>query len=88
MVGRSVGVKETSSRKLTPTANRCARSRRSFGSVESVKAASDVYSPVSGVVTEVNEVLSDEPGTVNTAAESEGWFIKVEMSDTSEVRER
>lgn len=58
----------------------------SFGSVESVKAASDIYSPVSGVVTEVNEVLSDEPGTVNTAAESDGWFIKVEMSDTSEVR--
>ncbi|GMI11878.1 hypothetical protein TrLO_g13298 [Triparma laevis f. longispina] len=57
----------------------------SFGSVESVKAASDVYSPVSGVVTEVNEVLSDEPGTVNTAAESDGWFIKVEMSDTSEL---
>ncbi|GMH93498.1 hypothetical protein TrST_g8406 [Triparma strigata] len=57
----------------------------SFGSVESVKAASDVYSPVSGVVTEVNEVLSDEPGTVNTSAEAEGWFIKVEMSDTSEL---
>merc|ERR1719384_1706392 len=57
----------------------------SFGSVESVKAASDVYCPVSGTVTEVNEVLSDEPGIVNKSAEKDGWFIKIEMSDESEL---
>ena len=49
------------------------------GSVESVKAASDVYAPVGGTVIEINDVLSDEPGTINTAAETEGWFIKVEV---------
>ena len=57
----------------------------SFGSVESVKAASDVYAPVSGTVTEVNEALSDEPGLVNTNAEDSAWFIKLEISDESEL---
>ena len=57
----------------------------SFGSVESVKAASDVYAPISGTVTEVNEALSDEPGLVNTNAEDSAWFIKLEISDESEL---
>ena len=57
----------------------------SFGSVESVKAASDVYCPVSGTVVEFNEVLSDEPGLVNTNAEDSAWFIKLEMTDESEL---
>lgn len=57
----------------------------SFGSVESVKAASDVYAPVSGKVVEVNTVLSDEPGMVNSEAEAGAWFIKVEISDPSEL---
>lgn len=57
----------------------------SFGSVESVKAASDVYAPVSGTVVEVNEVLSDEPGLVNAEAEGTAWFIKLKMSDDSEL---
>jgi glycine cleavage system H protein len=59
----------------------------SFGSVESVKAASDVYAPVSGTVVEINEILNDEPGMVNTAAESDAWFIKLEVDDDSEVDE-
>ena len=59
----------------------------SFGSVESVKAASDVYAPVSGKVTEVNEALTDEPGLVNTSAEDDAWFIKMEISDDSELGE-
>lgn len=58
----------------------------SFGSVESVKAASDVYAPVSGTVLEVNDILTDEPGLVNTAAENEGWFIKLSISDESELK--
>ena len=57
----------------------------SFGSVESVKAASDVYAPVGGTVIAVNEVLEDEPGTINTSPEVEGWFIKLEMTDASEA---
>ena len=57
----------------------------SFGSVESVKAASDVYAPVSGTITEINEVLSDEPGMVNSHAESDAWFVKIEMEDDSEL---
>lgn len=56
----------------------------SFGSVESVKAASDVYAPISGKVLEVNESLVDEPGLVNTSAEDEAWFIKLEVGDDSE----
>mmetsp|Transcript_4244 Transcript_4244/g.5591 ORF Transcript_4244/g.5591 Transcript_4244/m.5591 type:complete len:165 (-) Transcript_4244:310-804(-) len=57
----------------------------SFGSVESVKAASDVYAPVSGKVLEINESLDDDPGMVNTNAESDAWFIKLEMSDGKDV---
>ena len=56
----------------------------SFGSVESVKAASDVYAPISGKVLEVNESLVDEPGLVNTSAEDDAWFIKLEVGDDSE----
>jgi glycine cleavage system H protein len=58
----------------------------SFGSVESVKAASDVYAPVSGKVIEANDSLSDDPGMVNTSAEGDAWFIKMEMSDESELK--
>lgn len=50
-------------------------------SVESVKAASDVYAPVSGTVTAVNEALNDNPGLVNESAEGDGWFFKLEVSD-------
>lgn len=57
----------------------------SFTSVESVKAASDVYAPVSGTILEVNQSLEDSPETVNKDAEGEGWFVKVEMSDESEL---
>jgi len=53
--------------------------------VESVKAASDVYSPVSGEVTEVNTTLVDAPETVNEDAFGEGWLFKVRMSDASEL---
>lgn len=57
----------------------------SFGSVESVKAASDVYAPVSGTIVEVNESLSDSPDVVNSSPEDSGWFVKIEMTDESEV---
>ena len=57
----------------------------SFGSVESVKAASDVYAPVSGKVVEINEKVTDEPGLVNTQAEGDAWFIKLETTDQAEL---
>ena len=53
--------------------------------VESVKAASDVYSPVSGTVTEGNAALEADPALVNTAPESEGWFFKLTIADKGEL---
>ncbi|MXO60618.1 glycine cleavage system protein GcvH [Altererythrobacter salegens] len=53
--------------------------------VESVKAASDVYSPVSGTVTEGNAALEDDPALVNTAPEGDGWFFKLTVSDAAEL---
>src|ERR1700751_758664 len=49
--------------------------------VESVKAASEVYAPISGEIVAVNDVLSGEPGRVNTAAEGEGWFFRLKLGD-------
>ena len=53
--------------------------------VESVKAASEVYAPVSGEVVEVNSALTDAPQTVNESAEGEGWFLKLRVADASEL---
>ncbi len=55
-----------------------------FGAVESVKAASDLYSPVSGTVTEKNDALEDEPGLLNKDP-YENWIIRVSLSDLSEL---
>jgi len=52
--------------------------------VESVKAASEIYSPMSGEVIEVNEALDGDPGKVNTDAEGEAWFLKLKVVDDSE----
>lgn len=53
--------------------------------VESVKAASDIYAPVSGTVIGGNEALVDDPALVNTAAEGEGWFFRLEIADPTEI---
>lgn len=53
--------------------------------VESVKAASDVYAPVSGEVLEGNDALADEPALVNTSPEEDGWFFRMSLSDSSEL---
>ncbi len=55
------------------------------GVVESVKAASDIYSPISGEVIEVNEALEDAPETVNGSPFDDGWFFKVQPSDVLEL---
>lgn len=54
---------------------------------KSVKAASDVYAPLSGEVVKVNEALVDEPGLVNSAAEAAGWFFQLRISDPRELGE-
>lgn len=53
--------------------------------VESVKAASEVYAPVSGEVVAVNEALSGNPGLVNASAMGEGWFVKIRLKDENEL---
>ncbi|WP_309612400.1 glycine cleavage system protein GcvH [Sphingomonas sp.] len=53
--------------------------------VESVKAASDVYAPVGGEVTEANAALADDPAIVNREAEGEGWFFKLKLADAGEL---
>lgn len=57
----------------------------SFGVVESVKAASDIYTPVTGEVIAVNEDLNDAPEKVNQSPYGDGWLIKLKMSDPSEA---
>ncbi|MGO9462252.1 MAG: glycine cleavage system protein GcvH [Rhodomicrobium sp.] len=57
----------------------------SAGVVESVKAASDVYTPVSGAVVEVNAALEDKPEIVNEDAEGAGWFFKIKLSDPTDL---
>ena len=64
-----------------PAAGKSVKAGEGLAIVESVKAASDVYSPVAGEVTEVNAALSDEPQTVNDAPEAGGWFVKLKVAD-------
>jgi glycine cleavage system H protein len=58
---------------------------KSFGSVESVKAVSEIYSPVSGEVTETNALLVDTPEKINTDPHSTAWLIKLKLADPKEV---
>jgi glycine cleavage system H protein len=53
--------------------------------VESVKAASEVYAPISGEVIEVNSLLSDAPATVNEDAQGKGWFVKLKIADSKQL---
>ncbi len=69
----------------TPEVGKTLKAGDAMAVVESVKAASDVYAPVSGVVTAANAALGDEPETVNAVPEGGGWFAKVKVSDPAEV---
>jgi glycine cleavage system H protein len=60
-------------------------SNESFGSVESVKAVSEVFTPVAGVVAQINESLADEPETVNSDPYGNGWMIRLKMKNPGEV---
>ena len=57
------------------------------GVVESVKAASDVYAPISGTICAINEALEDAPETVNSDAYTDGWFFKMQPADIGELEE-
>ena len=57
----------------------------SFGSVESVKAVSEVFSPITGVVQQINEALADDPEIVNSDPYGKGWMIRLEMTSPGEV---
>ncbi len=61
--------------------------QESIGSVESVKAVSDIFTPVSGEVLEINEALNDTPETVNSDAYGEAWMFRIRLSNPAEVNE-
>lgn len=67
-----------------PEAGKSVKKGDGLAVVESVKAASDVYAPISGEVIEGNGALSDTPETVNAEPEAAGWFAKVKVADTAE----
>src|SRR3954454_11763018 len=69
----------------TPDVGKTVKAGDGFAVVESVKAASDVYAPISGEVIEANGALADAPDTVNAAPEAGGWFAKVKVANPSEV---
>jgi glycine cleavage system H protein len=68
-----------------PAIGKAVKQGQEAATVESVKAASEVYAPVSGTVVEVNTTLPDNPGLVNSAPEGDGWFLKLRLSAPAEV---
>ena len=68
----------------TPDVGKTVKAGENFAVVESVKAASDVYAPISGEVVEANAELSSAPETVNAVPEAGGWFAKVKIADKSQ----
>lgn len=68
-----------------PDVNSQVEASQSFGTVESVKAVSDIYAPVSGEVIKVNETLVDKPEKINSDPHGAAWLIKVRLSDTKQI---
>ncbi len=68
-----------------PEGGRLVEAGKEAAVVESVKAASEVYAPVSGTVLEANQALSDDPSLVNTSPEEGGWFFRLTLSDPSQL---
>ncbi|KAI8879894.1 glycine cleavage system H protein [Backusella circina FSU 941] len=69
----------------TPAVGDVVAKQDSVGAIESVKAASEIFSPVSGEVVAVNEQLGDEPSLINESPEGEGWLAQIKISDESEL---
>ncbi len=70
-----------------PTVGKVVKAKDELCVIESVKAASDIYSPIDGEVSEVNEKLSDEAALVNQDAENEGWIFKIKVSNTDQFQD-
>ncbi len=68
-----------------PEVGTSVRKDESYAEVESVKAVSDVFAPLSGEITEVNQALSEDPDKINSDPYGEGWMVKVALSDASEA---
>ena len=68
-----------------PAAGTAVKSGESFGSVESVKAVSDLFSPVTGEIVEINEALKDAPEQLNDDPHGKAWLVKIRLADKSEV---
>jgi glycine cleavage system H protein len=88
----TVGITDHAQHELTdvvfvelPAVNRQVKAGESCAVVESVKTASDIYSPVSGQVTEINKTVVDKPELVNTEPYSGGWFYKIKLSNPTEL---
>lgn len=88
----SVGITEYAAHQLgdvtfveLPLVGKSVKQFEGLCAIESVKAASDIYAPVSGTVTRVNEALVDAPEIVNESAEDAGWMVWIEMADTAEL---
>lgn len=88
----TVGISDHAQHELTdivfvelPAVGRQLKAGEACAVVESVKTASDIYSPVSGEITEANSAVVDNPALVNTAPDSDGWLYKIKLSDAAEV---
>jgi glycine cleavage system H protein len=88
----TVGITDHAQHELTdivfvelPAVGRQLRAGEACAVVESVKTASDIYSPVAGQVVEVNEALATQPGLVNTQPYGDGWFFRIQLAPASEL---
>ncbi|GAB4185905.1 MAG: glycine cleavage system protein GcvH [Calditrichia bacterium] len=68
-----------------PSVGDSVEKEKPFGTIEAVKAASDLYAPLSGEIVEVNEALNDAPETVNNDPYGDGWMVKIKLSNPDEV---
>ena len=88
----TIGITDHAQHELTdvvfvelPAVNKQIKAGDACAVVESVKTASDIYSPVSGTVTEINKAVSDNPALVNSEPYGKGWFYKIKLSNPAEV---
>jgi glycine cleavage system H protein len=88
----TVGITDHAQAELTdvvfvelPTAGKTVKAGEAVAVVESVKTASDIYSPVSGEVVDANAKLADTPDLVNSSSYEEGWFYQIKLSDAAEL---
>ena len=70
-----------------PKVGKIVKAGEQVGVVESVKAASELYSPISGKIIQVNDNLSKEPHLINSDAENDGWYMKIKMEKTNELED-